>query len=308
MTARWRSPNRRDWLRSALAVTLMGRTGLASFRADAVEQIRAKGRAAQMAPFDTSESVHFLGVGDAPAQQRGDALALCEAFAADYFVHFRAKGFTLDWPTARLPVVILAGSRSYAAFEKGFGNKAVGGHFDLDANWLVTFDFGDKIRGMRPAEADEARLNNTLTLVHETLHQLSYNTGLLDRTADIPLCIIEGLANYAETWRPAHKGTIGAINVRRRRGLELAQRDGARWLPISRLLGDDGPLNDEKTQQVAYAESALLVHKLLRDPVRLPQFRAYLKAAPKSADPRGRVALAATHFGDLDKLDREIRR
>ncbi len=301
--------HRRDWLRATWAAACLARVGSAAAGADPVEQIKARARDTRLQPFETSETEHFVGVGDAPAAHRREALELCEAFALDYMVHFRGKGFTLDWPAAKLPVVILAGATSYAAFEKGFVDDAVGGHFDLDANWLVTFDFRDREQGMNRVEAAEARQNNTLALVHETFHQLSYNTGMLDRAVDTPLCLVEGLATYAETWRPARKdGVIGTFNRRRRGGLELAQRHGEPWIPAPSLLAQDKHLTDSKAQQVAYAESWMLAYKLLRVPARTAQLRDYLKAVQRANDPTKRIELATTHFGDLDKLDREIRR
>ena len=307
-----RSPeiHRRTWLVGVCGAALGVRPvlGRAQAREDVLEQIRAKARLARMQPFEASETAHFVGIGDAPGRQRQDALGVCEAFAADYFGHFRAKGFTIDWPAAKLPVVVLAGPESYAAFEQEFPDQAIGGHFDLDANWLVTFDYGSKIRQLGPAQAEEARQNNTLTLVHETFHQLSYNTGLLDRADDIPKCVTEGLATYAETWRPAHRAAIGAINVRRRRGLEAAQRDGVRWVPLPTLLVSDPLFDDARTEQLAYAASSLLAARMMRDPARLPRWRDYLKALRPATSPSERVALATTHLGDLDKLDRDIRR
>ncbi len=311
MSVRFGSPHRRDWLRSALVVLVAGRAALGSFRAaiaDPVEAIKAKGRAAKMQPFEATETAHFVGVGDAPIKYRLEALELCESFASDYFVHFRGKGFTIDWPSEKLPVVILVSPQSYAAFEGTFIDEAVGGHYDLEANWLVTFDFRGSPVSPRTVGAADARLDNTLALVHETFHLLSYNTGFLSRKADIPLCLTEGLATYAETWRPGRKGTIGAINVRRRKGLELALKEGLRWLPVKDLLAQDKLLTNEKTEQAAYAESSMLVHKLLKEPARLPQFRDYLQALQKSNDPTQRVPLATTHLGDLDKLDKDIRR
>ncbi len=48
---------------------------------------------------------------------------------------------------------------------------------------------------------------NTFTLVHEAIHQLTYNTGLLDRQADVPVAISEGLATFGEHARsPATAG------------------------------------------------------------------------------------------------------
>ena len=37
-----------------------------------------------------------------------------------------------------------------------------------------------------------------ITLSHEATHQLTFNTGLLNRKGDVPMCIAEGLAVYGE--------------------------------------------------------------------------------------------------------------
>lgn len=303
-----RGTTRRTWLRALGATALLARAGVGAAGDDAVERIRAKGRDARMQPFDESESARYVAVGDASAGYRGEALRLCEAFGADFLAYFQEKGFALAWPAARLPIVVLAGPTSYAAFEKGFADEAIGGHFDLDANWLVTFDYRPLANAPRARGGPDPRVVNTFTLVHEAAHQLAYNTGLLDRGADVPLCVVEGLATYAETWGPTRRSGLGAPNVERRRGLATAQAGNARWIPVRRLLAEDNLVNDEATRDVAYAISTLLVAKLLKDPARLPHFRDYLKAVRATKDPARRVALAEEHLGDLDKLDREIRR
>jgi len=275
--------------------------------ADVLEPIRAKGRAAGLDPFEVFESEHYRGIGDAPPRFQKEALGVCEAVAADYRRHFEEKGFDLARPAEKLTVVILAGPQSYAAFEKGFVDEAIGGHFDLEANRLVTFDF--RQRGGRPAVgAINPEADNTLALVHETIHQLTFNTGVLDLKADVPLCVSEGLATYGETWRPGHKAEIGAVNFRRRRGLEFGGKAGVKWIPLARLLADDKPFLDDKEQQVAYAECWMFASKMLKDRARLPKFRGYLAALKGKPDPKKRVELATTHLGDLDRLDKEIRR
>ena len=313
-SARRAGIGRRTWL-AGLALGALGwRAARARADADdAAERIRARGRESRMDPFEEAESAHFRAVGDAPARFRKEALDLAEAFAADYFAHFRGKGFALEWPAGKLPVVVLASAKSYVAFEKGDVDEAVGGHFDLDANWLVTYDARAAAGAgvARAADAGDPRLDNTLTLVHETFHQLSYNTGLLDRRADVPLCLVEGLATYAETWRPGRRpgGTIGAVNARRRQALAQAGRGGTGWIPLKAMLADDALVDAQATAQVAYAEGWLLAHKLLKDPARLVQLRDYLKEAPPAGDAAvaKRVERAAARFGDLDRLDRDIR-
>ena len=301
--------SRRQWLETAIVSGLAGQVALGSFRDDdVIEQIHIRAREARMQPFESSTTTHFHAIGDAPASYRDDALKLCEAFGADYFKHFRARGFTLEWPSSKLPIVILANPTSYAAFERDFADALVGGHFDLANNWLVTFDFRSLVDQPRNSGAGDPRLDNTLALVHEVFHQLSFNTGMLARGADIPLCLSEGLAEYAETWRPGHRDIIGSVNRRRRLAIEQELRAGGRWIKVEELIARDEHQDAPKTAQLARGESWLLAYRLLKNPERLPQFHAYLKAVQQAKNPAGRVDLATTHFGDLDRLDLEIRR
>jgi len=308
--------SRRSWLLGTLGGLALG-PGLARGDDAAIEAIKAQARAAGMEPFDESESASYRGIGDAPKRFREEALEVCESVAADYRKHFSDKGFDLEVPKDKLTVVILRGPKSFAAFERQVLGDSSGGHFDLKENRLVMFDFRGP--GANP-KAPVPELDNTLALVHETIHQLTYNTGVLELKADAPLCVIEGLATYGETWRPKHRGEIGAINVRRRAGLELGRREGVRWIPLETLFAEDklfdGPRegDDPKavqvaaaTVQVAYAESWMLVYKLMRDQALRSKFRAYLQALREKPDPARRMALAKDHLGDLTKLDREVR-
>ena len=295
--------SRRRWLAGAAAFGAFGASPPFADR-PALEAIRARGRKAAMEGFDESETDHYVAIGDAPGKFREEALAICESVAADYRKHFADKGFDFAWPGEKLRVVTLLGPKSYAKFEGGFVDDAIGGHFDLEENRLVMFDFRGP--GSNPKAAIPEQ-DNTLALVHETIHQLTFNTGLLDLKADIPLCISEGLATYGETWSPRRKSGLGAVNARRRRGLELGRQQGIKWIPIATLMAEDKLLNDERLQQVAYAESWMLVARLMKDQARLPQFREYLAALRQRPDGARRMEIATASFGDLEKLDKEVR-
>ena len=294
--------SRRRWLIASLAY---GALGASPSRDDPrLASIRDRAKKAEMPVFDETQTTHYLGIGDALERFRRDALRICEEVAADYFKLFSAKGFEPKWPEGKLPVVILAGPKSYAKFEGGLPNEAVGGHFDLNENRLVMFDFREP--GANPKAAIPEQ-DNTLVLVHETIHQLTFNTGLLDLRADTPLCISEGLATFGETWTPRTRSGLGANNSRRRKAYEEERKKGVRWIPVPRLFADDRSLTDAETEQMGYAGSWLLVSKLLKDPVRLPKFRDYLAELRTHPDPSKRIEVATRHLGDLDKLDREIR-
>jgi hypothetical protein len=271
---------------------------------DGVEAVKARGRAAGLPEFEVAESLHFRAVGDAPEKHRQDALSVCEAVASEYFKHFTARKFEIAWPRDRMTLVVLASSKSYAAFEGGIAEEAVGGHFDLEKNRLVTFDFR---RGARDL-ASVPEQDNTLALVHELFHLLTFNTGVLSLTGDVPLCISEGLATYGETWRPRHRGEVGATNERRLLELRGSLTKGPGWIPLERLFTTDAVFEDEATQHQAYPQAWKLVHKLMRDPARLPRFRDYLAALREKPEPGKRLEIAEKHLGEFEKLDREYRR
>lgn len=246
----------------------------------------------------------YLVVGDAPGAFLDQALALCEALARDFLAHFQARKFAVRRPERRLSVVALAGPESYAALLGAPQGEAVGGHYDPASDRLVLFDN----RGRAGAGPLVARAN-TVALMHEGAHQLTFHTGLLDPAADVPLCIHEGLGTYAETRRPDGRTGIGRPNEPRLLDLLSALRRGEPLLPLSELFTNDGLLTDPATQQQAYAQSWHLVYYLMQQTQRRVEFRSYLESLRPvggvSVGDRLRVAEAA--FGDLAALERAVR-
>ena len=267
---------------------------------DALDAIERKAKAAGLPPFRTAETATFRGIGDAPAAFIDESLAVCEALAVDYRKQFARREFPLTEPAGKLQIVVLSSPRAYAAFEKTDDpGEGVGGHYDLAGNYQVTFD--SRVGATGPAGLAERV--NSFTLVHETIHHLTYNTGVLDRASVVPTAISEGLATFAETWRPRKRGEIGQTNR-----LRLDARRGARWIPVARLLTEDALFEAPETRDVAYAEAYLLTSWFLKDPARTRRFVAYLDALRKKPAPKEREAVARQHLGDLKQLDGQLPR
>jgi hypothetical protein len=263
-----------------------------------------RARAAGLGDFRVTRSQHFLAVGDAPDAFRKEALErVCEPLGKAFLDHFRARGFALEYPEHALVVIILKDSGSYSRFLGQERDDAVGGHYDLDTNRLVTFDFRPQGGGQ-----GSTRLN-LFALVHETAHQLAHNTGLLARTGVIPLAISEGLATYVEPWRPGAgvRTGIGAVNRPRLRAIADAGTTDQPWIPIERLVLDDRVFLDRQTEQLAYGESWLLAHHHLKQRSRLEPFRELLAALNEAAEKVDRVAVFDRTLGDLDLLDRRLK-
>ncbi|WP_083670534.1 DUF1570 domain-containing protein [Singulisphaera sp. GP187] len=307
---------RRQWLLGSL----FGAVGLATSRSGwcspppettsaELASILARAKKAKLGDFQVTESKEkqYVGIGDAPADFRADALSICESLAKLYRDYFEAKGFEVGTPESGLIMVILKDKESYKAFV-GPGEGAdvgaeVGGHYDVDANQLVVFDSRHNDDG----RAASKRVN-TFTLVHEAIHQLTYNTGLLERVGDVPVALSEGFATFGELWQQSNqRSTLGVTNSAR---LAVFTQPGgqAAWIPVQELLTKDDLFTDPDTVQVAYAESWVFVHYFMRStPAKLTKFRAYLDALRKRRDPSHRLEDARTHLGELARLDKDLK-
>ncbi len=236
--------------------------------------IEAQAEKAGLGPFRVTRTANYLGIGDAVDIFRSRTLGDCEAVRSDYMDYYRARGFDVAEPGRRLIVVTLTDDRSFAAFlgkkeyaivrDMGQG-PVVHGVYQPRTNRLVVFDHRSLGRELVPLGGSE----NLRALAHEATHQLTYNTGLLQRQGDVPLCISEGLATFGEPRRTGARTPPGERNEIRIYDLASTQRRKLSWIPLADLLTNDrllrgpGPLHG---MLLAYAESWLLIHYLMSEP------------------------------------------
>ena len=264
-------------------------------------------RVATRSPLITARSDQYQAVGDASASFLKLTLGDCESIAEDYFSYYQAQGFDVKRPGRRLTLVVFRDERPYLEFGRKFAAGVTPfdwGFYSKAENWLVLFDFRNV-----PAVEGGAAYKNARVLAHEATHQLTFNSGLLNRKGDLPRTVVEGLASYSET-RPLHgPGEPGKLN----RGMlddlaHIGRR--AKWTSVTDLLTDDNAFLGSSLDQrrLAYAQGWLLVYHLMKTPPRLPQFQAYLKTIASRTNKIHRYDDAERHFGDLDRLDQELRR
>lgn len=301
------APTRREWLAlgaSTLAFgPAIGRAVAADSKEDArIAKIEEQAKRAGIGPFGVATTEHFLGVGNAPAGYRKEALAVCEALGRVFTKHLRDRGFRVEFPADRMTVVVLKDAISYGALMGQAPGKDVGGHYDLDADRLVVFDF-------RPDQApgSGAERINTFTLVHETTHLLAFNTGLLALDRDPGKCVAEGVATYFEMWRRSVNVPVGRVNRPRLESIRDASRSEVDWIDTSRLLTEDALFDDVETAQLAYGQAWLLMYHLLTVSRSLwPRVVAWFDdMRSRSGD---RVAMLEKHLGPIGKLDENLRR
>ena len=279
--------------------------------------VRDKLDQAKIGPLNTIHSAHYVGIGDAPQAFITIILADCEQLAADYQRYFGYLGFHLHQPDRPLIVIMYRDDRSFGKFfrlpsrleaaEKARAQpekaraQPVGIYFRT-TNVMHVFDWRNV-----PIEP-RASHRNMETLAHEGTHQLSFNTGLLNRAGDTPLCIVEGLGMHGEPRKTTGPSDFGRLNLLRMYDLAKIQRR-VPWIPVRELIGDDWfRAGNADRIMLGYAQSWLLVHYLIKEPAALPRFRQYLQAiAPRVKSDR-RIEDAQSHLGDLDRLDQELRR
>jgi hypothetical protein len=272
-----------------------------------LERAKARAGAATSRPLLILRTEQYQAVGDAAESFMKMTLSDCENVARDYLGYYQRQGFDVKRPGRRLTVVVFLDERPYLEFARRFVPGVTvyaWGFYSRLENWLVLFDFRNV-----PLNERNAGSKNVKTLAHEGTHQLTFNTGLLNRRGDAPRAIVEGLASYGET-RPLHGRTEpGQINGTRLDDLAHIRRR-VRWISATELLTDDAATFGTTLDQTlfAYAEGWLLVYYLIKSPSRLPQFQAYLKTISTRTDKTHRYDDAEKHFGDLDRLDQELQR
>ncbi len=275
----------------------------------AIEAIVAK---AGLRSVATTRSPHYLGIGDASDSFRSLTLQDCEAVAADYLDYYQSQGFKVAMPAGRLTVVILADESSLAAFngdprsqKSATGAKrhlVVPGRYEPRSNRLVVLD-------MHSVASRRTGILNLHVLAHEATHQLTFNTGLLARSGDVPHSIAEGLAQYGEIRKTNGRTAPGQLHLQNLSVLAAARRMDTPWYPVAQLLADDRPFvlgSFVRLQNLAYAQAWLLIDYLMKDRSRLEGFRAYLEAIRPRVDPEHRLDDAEKHLGDLDRLNQDL--
>jgi len=272
-----------------------------------IERAQSLARVATRSSLVTVRSEQYQAVGDASESFLKLTLGDCENMAEDYFGYYQAKGFDVKRPARRLTLVVFRDERPYLEFARKSARGVTPfdwGFYSKAENWLVLFDFRNV-----PANERGAAYKNVRVLAHEATHQLTFNSGLLNRKGDLPRAIVEGLASYSET-RPLHgRGEPGKLNGKLLDDLAHILRR-VKWIRATDLLTDDSAAFGSTLDQrlLAYAEGWLLVYYLMKTPARLPQLQAYLKRIATRTNNDHRYDDAERHFGDLDRLDQELRR
>ncbi|MDZ4851456.1 MAG: DUF1570 domain-containing protein [Pirellulaceae bacterium] len=253
--------------------------------------------------------------------------ALYERLLRGFYTYWKRLGVELHEPEFPLVAVVFENRDNYVKYAKGedvLNAESMIGYYNLLSNRIAGYDLTG-VEGMIPKgkSVNTAELINHIlaqrsaerlvaTVVHEAVHQLSYNSGLQTRLCDNPIAISEGLAMFFESPDLSNAtgwGGIGKINGFNydvfRKSFNSRQSNS-----LLKLLQDDSRFQDSSSATAAYGESWALTYFLLK--TRSKEYAAYMTELSRRpplepTDPKRRIADFQKFFGqDLEKLDREF--
>jgi hypothetical protein len=295
-----------------------------AFRPQTTEEAWKKLKADLPGDFLVHKTAHYLLVyntSETYVRWVGDLL---ERLHRAFYGYWKARGIKLEEPRFPLIALVFDSRQSYLAYaerELGETAQAMIGYYHMETNRVTMFDLtgveGLTSPGQKVATSalltqifSQPQAERTVaTIVHEAVHQLSFNSGLQVRLADNPLWLSEGLAMFFET-PDVHSssgwGKIGQPNYHQLRMFRqyLARRPAD---SLTTLIADSRRFHEQDQIADAYAESWALTYFLLKSqPKDFANYMKELSELPPLGDStsRERVELFKKHFGsDLEKLD-----
>jgi hypothetical protein len=277
-------------------------------------------------------SDHFLAYSNANAGYTEYRLDNCETIHADFFKHFRKRGFAVAAPAEKMMVVLFDTQTGFEAYLGRSMPSAVTGIYHRTSNRLVVYDFAtnrafaegtrrlarEAKRGSSDLDRERRSVSvrryvhesskdaNISTIMHEVAHQLSFNGGLLNRDGDVPVWLAEGLAVYCESTVGGAWQGIGESNPQRAGVLAGPARGKGEFLSVRSLVENDDWLHKSRRVEQAllgYSQSWALFRMLMeQQPAKLS---AYLKTIYARRTPDHRLTDFASAFGpDLAKLEK----
>jgi hypothetical protein len=284
------------------------------------------------AGFRLHYTKHYVVAYDTSREYAEWTSSLLEGLNKALVRYWDRAGIELEKPEFPLPIVIHSTAAAYNAASRAEGvpSGAVG-YYHMTTNRVRMYDItgAQELRagGMRSGSRREITRMLSLpaaeplvaTIVHEATHQVCFNTGLMQRYADLPIWLVEGMAAYFEA---PGAGTargwsgIGRVNDRR---LQTFRRNLPEWnrTSLTSLLASDDRLRDSRTAGEAYADAWALNYYLIKK--HGDDYVAYVKELSKlgaldgppadesDADTsRRRLKTFTDRFGPLEELERDF--
>ena len=301
--------SRRRWLAAVATASIPGmasalraqtpkkKSPLTADEERVVAAVREKAKKAGLGTFEVRWTEHFVGVGDAtPGRYIRRGLEICESFAQEFLAPFPPARLSTRLPARRMTVVALKDAAIVPGLQRRTAaTRPSAGTTTSTRTELVIFDFRPDqagLAGRMPSGSTRSRWSTRRRTCSVTIPGCSRPTATSrSRSAkDSPPTPNSGLRDREPT-------AFGRVNRSASRCLDAAVDEDRRGFRSPSCFGDDDVFDDPKTEHLAYAESWLLVHHLMRQPGSLPKFRAISPAYPSPAPRISREAYAESILG-----------
>lgn len=143
--------------------------------------------------FELSTTNHYF-IAHPPGQSARWTKRFEELYRS-FVQYFAVRGIPVTQPKVPLVAIVFPNQAAYLDYagktERGVSSQTLG-YYSLTSNRIIMFDIED-------AQGKDARWQvNAATIVHETVHQVAFNTGVHDRATLPPRWVVEGLGTMFE--------------------------------------------------------------------------------------------------------------
>ncbi len=281
-------------------------------------------------PMIRFESQHYLAMSNTDNNFNEQRLGNCELLYASFMQHFRGKGFKPKEPAGKLHAIIFQSQGSFCDYLGMKASPFITGIYTKSNNCLVTYDYATNPDFVAKKQKEEARIRslngldereqymerlsrrtdefrrgqNISTIMHEAAHQMSFNTGLLNQSGDVPVWVAEGIATYCEATKQGVWLGIGEPNPERLTALQKVLEGKKPFIPLVTIVSNDNWHSlkaSDATVLQGYGQSWALFRWLMEEkPARMAE---YLKVLTTRGTSEHRLADFQQAFGrDLKVL------
>lgn len=224
--------------------------------------------------FEIHQTDHYIICSNSAEEYAEFCGKLLERMYDQYFLFMKEQEISVHEPASKLPVIILQSATEFQEFAEqrnpGRTFKDSPGYYSIVDNQTLLVDL-TRDRSVRSVSEIRKQLAEqplqVATMVHESVHQLAFNSGLQVRMADNPVWLSEGLAVYFEPITP-RSSTLwtkpGLVNGRLHPIFMNSIRGNQMTVPFGTLISSDESFLSADSAPAAYAESWGLVSCLFR--------------------------------------------
>jgi hypothetical protein len=295
---------------------------------DFAEHMRRLEKERDLPPLARFESRHFVAWSNADPAFTKSQLRDCEMIYQLFFEHFRRRGFSPQAPSGKLMVAVFDSQVGFEAYLGQPMPSSVTGVYNIATNHLVVYDLSqnkglvasrnkaikdslgfrgdrDRLRYLETihrAMSEWSKDGSLSTAMHETAHQLAFNSGLQNRYGDIPVWLCEGLACYCEATDQGGWQGIGEPNPARIATLAATLKRKGKVIPLRTLVVEDDWRQKTDSALLGYSQSWALFRLLMQQ--RPSALRRYLALVFPRRTPDHRLTDFAECFGsDFEGLE-----